>query len=104
MAHSTLHWWACGQSGYFPSAEARMARDLGRACTFDATTVIENLACWAPNTLAEILARANVEYWNARPTTLTDPEYDRVTRRLKSLCPSHPQLGALGSEPQGRLV
>lgn len=50
--------------------------------------------------LAELIARANREYWDERAATLPDPLYDRMVERLRRLDPEAEVLQAFGpSEP-----
>lgn len=103
---SIWHWRACALTGYWPTLEQRMRRDLRRKTLpkFEAEFVLKHLRRLSTNTLAEVLARANLEYWTDSPTILTDPQYDSVVERLREVCPEHPQLSSLGEEPNGRCL
>lgn len=103
MASASDHWLVLKHLSKPPTVVQRMSRDLGwKPAEFTAETVMANLELWAPNTLAEILAVANTEYWGAGECTLSDTDYDLVVERLRTLVPDHPQLNALGNEPNGR--
>ena len=67
---------------------------------FRKSVIMGKLHVWQPMTLAAILKRCDEEYWrDSLPfnrLTLSDTEYDRVTRRLKELAPDHPRLRVVG--------
>lgn len=73
--------------------------------SMEATAIESGLPSFSIETLAALIERANLEYWDRNAPTIPDPLYDRLVETLRRLDSDHPVLVKLGeSVPEGPAI